>query len=428
MSPIKGWHGWLAVLLLIAVSAPEAQPAGLSGDGTADRAAAGPTEYVPDALAASDGTSMTGVYQADAAVAGNYPTAGPSAPWCMNEPNCGAFDRPCGFRSGCDPGWFPIGRITCKSPPHAFWYGEVTAVGLKRNAEPAGGPIATLDTPDNVVLRAADAWPDFRAGGMVRLGRMFTPTWGIEYGYLGAGTWEGDAAVRDQTPNTPGGLGNLFSPFGGFGAAPVDDFDYNELVSIHGSTRLSSFELSLRNRLCMPPEPLQVSVFYGIRYIDLTERFDYYSQTQVPLPVGATQWVDVHAENDLFGVQIGTLMEWHIEPTWWFDARLSAGLYNNRASQTTHHIETGDQPGETLRANQRDRGSVGAEVSLALVYCVSPRLSTRVGYHFLWLDRVALAAENFEANPDLLRDGPAQLDAEGTIMFHGPFLGVALAW
>ena len=327
-----------------------------------------------------------------------------------------------------DPEWSPIGRVTCHCPPHPFWYGEASAIGLIRDTRPSGGAIATLDSPDNVVLKAEDAWPDFRGGAMVRLGRMFTPTWGIEYGYLGVGTWSGDAAVRDQTPNAPGGLGNLFSPFGGFSATPVEGFDYNEIVSSLGRSRMDSFELSLRHRLRMPSDPLQVSVFYGIRYIDVSEQFGYFSQSQIPLGVGSTQSIDVRTRNDLFGGQIGTLLEWHIEPQWWLDTRLCAGLYNNRASQSTAYSETGGSTSENSLRNSGDRGTVGAEVSLALVYHISQCLSTQFGYHFLWLDRVALAAENFETDPGILREGPAQLNTKGTIMYHGPFLGLTLAW
>jgi len=424
---MEGWHGWLAVLLT-AVSAAAVEPSGTPTDATSNRAGMVESDPAPDSLGVPAQTPATGMpWNAGVALVAG-PVAGPSPPWCMNEPAPGMLAASCCPRAGCDPGWFPIGRITCASPPHEFWYGELTATGLKRDTDPTGGPIATLDTADNVVLYARDAWPDFRAGAMVRLGRMFTPRWAIEYSYLGTGTWQADAAVGDQTANALGGLGNLFSPFGDFGDAPVEDFDYNELVSIHGSTDLASFELSLRNRLSMPTEPLQVSVFYGIRYIDLGERFDYYSQTQVPLPTGATQWVDVRIQNDLFGAQLGTLLEWHIEPQWWLDARLAAGLYNNRAMQRTVYCETGDHPGENVLEKHGERGSVGAEVSLALAYYPRPNLGAQFGYHFLWLDRVALAAENFETDPILLREGPAQLDSEGTIMFHGPFLGVTLAW
>ncbi len=326
------------------------------------------------------------------------------------------------------PDWCVVGRITCATPPHRFWYGEAAVVGLHRSTPGSSAPIAALDVPGNVVLSANQAYPDFRAGGMARVGRMFTPLWGIEYAYLGTSAWNGDAAVRDQTANVEGGFGNLFSPFGQFGADPVAGFDHNDFVSIRGRSQLDSHEMSLRQRLRMPAEPLQVSVFYGLRYINLDEQFGYYSESQVPLPGGASQSVGVRATNDLFGVQLGTLLEWHVDPRWWVDARLSAGLYRNRATQTTVYEQTGGLPADNLLSSSNEHGSIGAEVSVAAAYAVLENLTIRVGYHFLWLDRVALATENFETNPVLLQNGPGQLDVAGTIMYHGPFLGATMAW
>ncbi len=326
------------------------------------------------------------------------------------------------------PDWFALGRITCRTPPHPFWYGEAAVLGLHRNARGSNRPIATLGGPGNPVLSVDEAYPDFRAGGLARLGRMFTPKWGIEYTYLGTAAWNGDAAVRDAAPNAEGGLGNLFSPFGQFGVDPVAGFDFNDFVSIRGRSQIDSHELSLRQRLCMPPEPLQISVFYGIRYLNLDERFGYHSESEVPLPAGASQSVDVRAKNDLLGVQLGTLLELHVDPRWWVDVRMSAGLYRNRAAQTTVYQQTGALPAGNLLESSNEHGTVGAEVSLACAYAVHQHLTIRVGYHFLWLDRVALAAENFETNPVLLQNGPGQLDVSGTIIFHGPFLGAAMAW
>lgn len=326
------------------------------------------------------------------------------------------------------PDWFVAGRITCHVPPHPYWYGDAAVVGLHRSTPRASVPIAALDGADQMVLNADQAFPDFRAGGMARLGRMFTPQWGIEYSYLGTSAWNGEAAVRDNTANAQGGLGNLFSPFGEFGANPVLGFDYNDFVSIRGRSRIDSHELSLRQRLAMPPEPLQVSIFYGLRHIYLDEQFGYYSESQVPLPGGASQSVDVRAKNELFGVQLGTLLELHVDPRWWIDARLAAGLYGNRATQTTVYAQTGGLPGQNLLTSSNEHGTVGAEVSLAGAYAVLQNLTVRFGYHFLWLDRVALAAENLETNPVLLQNGPAQLDVAGTIMYHGPFLGATMTW
>lgn len=107
---------------------------------------------------------------------------------------------------------------------------------------------------------------------------------------------------------------------------------------------------------------------------------------------------------------------------------MAAGLYCNRAGQTTVYEQTGGLPADNLLGSSNEHGSIAAEVSVAAAYAVLQNLTIRVGYHFLWFDRVALAAENLETNTVLLQNGPGQLDVAGTIMFHGPFLGAAVAW
>ncbi|HBO42603.1 MAG TPA: hypothetical protein DD670_01440 [Planctomycetaceae bacterium] len=415
----------MVVLSLLAASAIAQEPANSLQPRVLGQEASSPT-------VATVGSSSRNLPASDVALGGWHNWEG-SPGDCESNP-CDCFSC-CTF---CEklaappmpgqPDWFVVGRITCRTPPHQFWYGEAAAVGLFRDASPSGGPVASLDGPDNIVLRASQAFPDFCAGGMARLGRMFTPKWGFEYGFLGTGSWTDSAAVRDDTANTEGGFGNLFSPFGDFGDAPIEGFDYNELVSIHGKSSIESHEFNLRQRLCMPPDPLQVSVFYGIRYISLGEQFGYFSQSQIPLPGGATQSVDVHTQNDLLGGQLGALFELHVEPRWWIDARLSAALYHNRAGQTTLHEETGPFASQSFRQTKRNRGTVGAEASIACAYAVTQRLTFRCGYQFVWFDRIALATENFQTNPALLVDGPVQLDTSGSIMYHGPFLGATMAW
>jgi len=197
---------------------------------------------------------------------------------------------------------------------------------------------------------------------------------------------------------------------------------------LRNGTRFDSHEVSLRQRLCMPPGSLQVSVFYGLRHIKLDEQFGYDSESQVPLPGGASQSVDVRVANELFGVQLGTLLELQVEPRWWIDVRMAAGLYRNQVGQTTVYEQTGGLPSDNLLNSSNERGSISAEVSVAAAYAVLQNLTIRVGYHFLWFDRVALAAENLETNPVLLQNGPGQLDVAGTIMFHGPMLGATMTW
>jgi len=334
-----------------------------------------------------------------------------------------------GFVGGeVNPPWAPVSRITCHSPPQPFWYFETSVIGLQRDVAHASRLMATLGNEWNIMLDAEEAYPGFRAAGSIRIGRMLTPEWGLEYGYLGSDTWDGNRGVADQTPNIEGGQGNLFSPFGEFGKSPILGADYNRLVTIEGESWFDSFELNFRQRLRMPPEPLQLSLLYGLRYLTLDERFLYNSQSGVPLPGGASQQVDVRTENEAFGVQLGTIMEWHVEPRWWIDVRLVAGLCSNHASQTTFYRETG--PGSTQRTllGKNQHGTVVTEASIGVVYYVTSHLATRFGYQMLWMDQIALATQNFEENLSVLRFGPGQIDDDAWVLYHGPFLGIELEW
>ena len=162
MNGIGCWHGWLAVLLTATAAAATELPStpGGAAPGRPDRIAVESppgSDPVQSQIIMSEAPSGDGTGQAAA-----LGTA-PCGPWCMNTP-AAVFFGSCCPRLGCDPGWSPVSRITCNSPPQTFWYGEVSAVALFRDAEPSGGPIAALDTHGDVVLHAHQAWPDFRAG------------------------------------------------------------------------------------------------------------------------------------------------------------------------------------------------------------------------------------------------------------------------
>lgn len=46
----------------------------------------------------------------------------------------------------------------------------------------------------------------------------------------------------------------------------------------------------------------------------------------------------------------------------------------------------------------------------------------------MWVDGVALASENLQADPDLLTLGPPQLVHDGSLVYHGPFAGLMFTW
>jgi hypothetical protein len=81
----------------------------------------------------------------------------------------------------------------------------------------------------------------------------------------------------------------------------------------------------------------------------------------------------------------------------------------------------------TQRRDEKQTSFVG-ELNLALVYEFGPCLTAEVGYRALWITGLALGAENFQTNPDLLTLGDPALNDEGQVVYHGPHVGLTARW
>jgi hypothetical protein len=62
------------------------------------------------------------------------------------------------------------------------------------------------------------------------------------------------------------------------------------------------------------------------------------------------------------------------------------------------------------------------------VYQLTSHLAVRAGYQMLWVDGLAVAVEQFNPNLAELTLGPARLNDNGTLVYHGPHLGMVLTW
>jgi hypothetical protein len=376
------------------------------------------------------------------AAAGCSSCGGPASPYNNIPPGLSAS---CADPAGCDCGptvylertvhgdpCFPCEPKTYGCPDAPFWYVEADAIAMLRDPDDSRvlatlGPVDPDGNPAPVVaLGTSDLEFGFQPGGRIMIGRMLGQRYGIEATFSAVDDWYECAAVRDNTPNAVNGVGNLFSPFTDFGNPAVDGLDYNNLVTLRESSSFYSIEFNIRQRLEMPPIPLQTSLLYGVRYINIGEDFSYYTESDLP----SANAVDVDAENQLLGVQLGALFDFHVEPRWWVNLRMTAALCGNDARQDTIYTATDaegvstdfvDGCGKTVTA------FVG-ELSLACTYHITPHLMTRIGYRGMWIEGLALAEENFNDNIDILTLGPAGLVDDGKVIYHGPFLGTAMVW
>jgi hypothetical protein len=340
-----------------------------------------------------------------------------------------------GANEAYSPGWLP-GPDGCPKPeifyvsPRGPWYVMAEGIALKRDASDER-VFATIGDPDTVALSTSDQRFEFEGGLKALLGHQFNDYYAIEASYFGLTTWDAQAAVRDVSVNGLGTTGNLFSPFSNFGdPAGIAGLDFNTLASIRTVSSLDNFELNIRQRIDTVPEPFQASVLYGVRYMNIRERFEYRTQSFSPAPGGAENAVNVHTGNDLIGFQIGGALEARIEPRGWINFEVKGAVCHNGADQASDYTFGPLAGPQTTIAGARaeERTAFVGDVSLSFMYQFSRRLVGRIGYQSIWVDGVALASENFESNVNRLTLGPPQLVHDGGLVYHGPFAGLMYSW
>jgi hypothetical protein len=68
------------------------------------------------------------------------------------------------------------------------------------------------------------------------------------------------------------------------------------------------------------------------------------------------------------------------------------------------------------------------EANLMGMYQITNNLAMRAGYQMIWVDGVTLASESLNPNLVELTQGPARLNDNGTLVYHGPHAGVVFTW
>jgi hypothetical protein len=317
-----------------------------------------------------------------------------------------------------------MGLLYGESPPRCPWYFTADALFLKRDRWDSV-PIATQTTPDNVVFSTKDLSSPFRTSPKFMLGRNFGDTrWQIDFTYFWTENWDDTVSIRDPS-------NFLMSPFSNFGNPnTIVGFDFNNLVSIHEFSQLRNGELNLRYTLPMPHECLTPKFIIGLRYTDVHEQFDYFSQSDISiLGRGAATAVSTRTTNDLFGPQLGGEFYFYAAPRCWIDFEFKGAICNNRALQETTGTLTDDGVDTPVHGRRStDVTSFVGDLDLMLVWQITPRLLTRIGYQAIFIDNIAMAARNFDPSAEILQFGPPQIDTTGHVVYHGPHIGLEFTW
>jgi hypothetical protein len=286
-----------------------------------------------------------------------------------------------------------------------------------------GGSNAVLDT---------ESLPECFEGGMkTTISRSLSEDDNllVEATYIAFHEWEESDSFRDGRINALGTAGTLASPFTDFGR-PVEivGLDLNTLTTIGYTSEMESAEVNLRHRVGLMCGPLETSMIYGVRYMRIDETFDYFSQSLLPAPLGATNAVGVQTGNQLIGFQVGVLSGYRVSDRWWFEFDTKFALCQNSSEQETTYTVGGTTPATaTFNANEACAAFIG-DINLVSYYQVTRYLTVKAGYQAIAVDGIAVALENFSANTAVLSLGPAEVNDNGTLFFHGPHLGALFNW
>jgi hypothetical protein len=307
------------------------------------------------------------------------------------------------------------------------WYFTVDALALKRD-QANNVAFATWDDDGNVALETRQRDFPFRYGAQFTAGRTLSPWFRVEGTYFGLANWNELVAVRDNSINAFGEPGDLFSRLSNFGNPPTVGLDFNDLASINYSSALDNVELNLRRRLDTISS-MEMSVFGGARYISVRERMEYFTSSALPLALGATNSVNTRTTNDLFGLQIGATLNAPLDDDFWLGLTTKGAICQNIANQDTVYATNVGGVADSFAGGARKNASTWVgDVQLTFNYRCCEWLTCRVGYQATWMDGLALASDNIPASADILRFGPATIEANGRVVYHGPHAGFMLVW
>jgi hypothetical protein len=176
----------------------------------------------------------------------------------------------------------------------------------------------------------------------------------------------------------------------------------------------------------------QLALFQGFRWFQFNDDFRFSASD-----VGAQSMLDINAQNDLFGYQLGGRWNYCLTP------RINVGLgtrFGVYANQVEVHQRAGDAamparyqsatPGSRRHVDMRDRGTAFAslgEVDLGAGFRLTDCWTIRGGYRVLGATGVATSVgmirhEMFSENLN------ARHVANDSILLHGAYIGSEFNW
>ena len=232
----------------------------------------------------------------------------------------------------------------------------------------------------------------------------------LEFGYHGLGNWATSKSVESN--------GNLYSVLSNFGTTPFGGFGETDQANLHRlaySTSFDSVELSLRRRWTGPNCRYQGSFLMGARYIYLLEDFLYHTSSNNGSMDFAASTV-----NSMPGLQVGGDLWIAVAPglSVGIDGKFGV-LYNGTEAKNVYTATSIPAPG-LVTDDDDGRAAFMLDAKLLATWKLNENLTFRAGYQWLYLDGVALAAEQFNPNPPFVSpQPPLTVYNSGDVLYQG---------
>jgi hypothetical protein len=344
---------------------------------------------------------------------------------------CGLLTGLLGKLGSCRGSLRPYGEGGIATQRWFDVYGE--AMFLKRT-KGAANFITSKRGINGVTVLGTDQvdFDDIEAGLSLQANIQTGPGSNLEFVYFGLNAWDASATALSNTTT-----GDLFSFISNFGQLPLNGFDDTDRSLSHRlaySSELHNGEINFRRRWAEPHGFFQGSFLAGVRYLDLDERILFEARGTVNNTGNANtlRFADytVDTNNSLAGFQIGADFWYNLYPGIKIGTEGKTGIYNNRAHQRTN-IVANSVP--TYREQVVDNNDAYiTQVSSQLYYRLNYSWAFRTSYQVMYIDGVALAAENFNSIPpttfvsNSTRTPRIETDAE--IVLQGFTIGAEYTW
>lgn len=250
--------------------------------------------------------------------------------------------------------------------------------------------------PNTPALRTTDLDLDQLRYGLELVGNILTgPGTNFEVRYFGLNDWSDTRSVRRANPD-------LFSVFSVYGTSPMGGFDDTDRSFIHTISYDSKFdngEVNYCRHWMAENSTFQGTWLCGLRYFELDERFGFAAVGSRDNTFTFDQLrffnMDTKTRNQLFGFQVGANLWVNLIPGIALGNEIKAGVYNNNAKVDTR-VVANSVPGAT-EIIRREAAAFLIEYSASAVYRLTYSWSVRASYNLLYVDKVALATENFNS-------------------------------